>query len=199
MRTSRSGRTSGAIPKRATSITRLGVAGLALAALAACSSSAGPTSMPRAGPTSMPRAGATSLAASTGASGTSAWRSHPCALLTGAEASAALGQRVTVFENAAGGICQYIQADHSTAIAFIETAAADWPGCKYIVTNGSNPPVPVGGIGDEALWDAGVGDLCVRSGGLGLLVGIGGPKRSQSPDHGLAMAEILARLMLPRL
>jgi hypothetical protein len=71
---------------------------------------------------------------------------------------------------------------------------------QLTVILGSKRPVPVSGVGDEALWDAGYGGhLCVRSGSLSLLVIIGGLKVSQSPDHGLAMAESLARLMLPRL
>lgn len=196
MQTSQSGRASpasghSAILKRAASITWVGIAALTLAGLAACSASTTATATPR--------VGATSSAASAGASGTSTWRSHPCALLTGAEASAALGQRVTVFENISGRICQYIQTDLSAAPASIQTYAGDWRTCQQVISLGSKRPVPVSGVGDEALWDVGYGNLCVRSGSLGLLVIIGGPKVSQSPDHGLATAESLARLMLPRL
>jgi hypothetical protein len=197
MRTSQSGWASpasghSATLKRAASITWAGIAALTLAGLAACSASTTPTATPR--------VGATSSAASAGASGTSTWRSHPCALLTGAEASAALGQRVTVLENTSGRICQYIQTDLSAAPASIQTAADDWRSCQQVMSLVWKRPVPVSGVGDEALWDVGYGGhLCVRSGSLGLVVIIGGPKVSQSPDHGLATAESLARLMLPRL
>jgi hypothetical protein len=121
-------------------------------------------------------------------------------LLTGAEASATLGQRVTALENTSGQICQYISTDLSAGTPpFVETWAGDWRSCKHTVSVGSKRPVPVSGIGDEALWDAGYGNLCVRSGSIGLLVIIGGSKISQLSDHGLATAETLARLMLPRL
>jgi hypothetical protein len=102
-------------------------------------------------------------------------------------------------ENTSGGICQYISTGISAGTAFVETGAGDWRSCKQTVSVGSKRPVPVSGIGDEALWDAGYGNLCVRSGSIGLLVIIGGSKISQLSDHGLAKAETLARLMLPRL
>jgi hypothetical protein len=198
MRTSQSGKASpasgpSATLRRAASTTGAGIAAFTLAALAACSASIIPTSTPR--------AEVASPATSAAASGTSTWRSHPCVLLTGAEASAALGQRVTAIENAPNRLCQYIQTDLSATPADIQTSVGDGRMCQqWTVSLGSKRPVPVSGVGDEALWDVGYGGrLCVRSGSIGLLVIIGGPKVSQSPDHGLAMAESLARLILPRL
>src|SRR5450755_3885577 len=183
-----------------------GAAALALAGLAACSAGTSPASAPlggassaRTSPASTPPGGAASPAASAGTSGASGWRSHPCVLLTGAEASAALGQRVRALENTSGGLCQYISTGLSAGTAFIQTWAGDWRSCKQTVSLGSKRPVPVSGVGDEALWDAKFGNLCVRSGSIGLLVIIGGSKISQLSDHGLAQAESLARLILPRL
>jgi hypothetical protein len=168
-----------------------GAAALALAGLAACSAGTSPASTPP--------GGAASPAASAGTSGAGGWRSHPCVLLTGTEASAALGQRVMALKNTSGGLCQYISTGLSADTAFIQTWAGDWRSCKQTVSLGSKRPVPVSGVGDEALWDAKFGNLCVRSGSIGLLVIIGGSKISQLSDHGLAQAESLARLILPRL
>ena len=164
---------------------------LTLAGLAACSAGTNPTSPPS--------GGAASAAASAGTRGPSDWRRHPCALLTGAEASAVLGQRVSALENIQGEICEYISAGLSAGNAFAATWAGDWRICKRTLGPGLKRLVPVGGIGDDALWVAGTGHLCVRSGSIGLLVIVGGPKISQLPDHGLAKAETLARLSLPRL
>jgi hypothetical protein len=120
-------------------------------------------------------------------------------LLTEAEASAALGQRVRAMENAPARVCDYLPTDVSAGTGVLVIGTPDWSSCKFLANNGSNPPVPVSSIGDEALWDAQVGDLCVRSGSNGLLVGISSSTIRQLSDHGLAKAEALARLILPRL
>lgn len=201
-----------ASPRRETprSVLCAGAAALVLAGLAACSANTSPTSAPlgrvssaRTRPPSAPLSGSASSAASAGTRGTSDWRSHPCALLTEAEASAAVGQRVRALENAPEGVCDYVPTDLSAGSGVLVigpiAGPGGWRSCKLIVNNGSNPPVPVSGIGDEALWDAQVGDLCIRSGSNGLLVGISSPTIRQLSDHGLARAETLARLMLPLL
>src|ERR1017187_9224582 len=102
------------------SVLCVGAAALVLAGLAACSASTSPTSAPLGGvssartrPPSAPPGGAASSAASAGTRGTSDWRSHPCVLLTEAEASAAVGQRVRALENAPGGLCEYVPTDLS--------------------------------------------------------------------------------------
>src|ERR1019366_2396551 len=113
-------------------------AALALAGLAACPASTSPTSAPL--------GGAASSGASAGTRGTSDWRSHPCVLLTEAEASAAVGQRVRALENAPGGLCEYVPTDLSAGSGALVigpiAGPGGWRSCKFTVNNGSNPPGP---------------------------------------------------------
>ena len=125
--------------------------------------------------------------------------SHPCALLTQAEAAAAVGQPVNAgVENAPLGMCTYASADFA---AGADLTVSTWDSMVAAANGGNGPPSPVSGVGDQALNHNGAGGslLYVRKGTAGFLLTLDSPTIQHLPDHGLAKEEAVAALILPRL
>ena len=124
--------------------------------------------------------------------------SSPCALLTQAEAAAAVGQPVTAgVENAPLGMCTYASADFA---AGVDLTVSTWDSMTAAANAGHGPPSPVSGVGDQALNLNGSGGslLYVRKGNAGFLLTIHGPTLDSLPDHRLVKEEAVAGLILPR-
>jgi hypothetical protein len=94
------------------------------------------------------------------------------------------------------GECDYLTADFFGATLRV----GDWNDISYGVTHGSQKPVSISGVGDEALNlvipNQG-SDLFVRKGARGFHLGLSGPHIDGSPDHGLEKEKILAQKILP--
>ena len=120
--------------------------------------------------------------------------SHPCALLTRAEAADAVGQPLTAgSENTPPGNCVYSTPDFA---AGVDITVSTWDAVtKSAHAYGHTPPA-VSGVGDEAYLGVG---LSVRKGNKGFLLMLDGPLINKLPDHGLAKKKALAALILARL
>jgi hypothetical protein len=173
--------------------------------LAACSGSTSATLAPAGGARSPGVAPASSgvgpSAAPVGASSvTGNGAAHPCALLTQAEATDALGQAVTAgVENVPLGMCTYSSSDFA---ASVDLTVSSWDSISAAAHGGKASPTPISGVGDEALNLNGAGGpslLYVRKGSIGFLLTMNGPKIDSLADHGLAKEVAVAALILPRL
>jgi hypothetical protein len=122
--------------------------------------------------------------------------SEPCSLLTQAEVDAAVGQPLGPGLQSLGRDCGWSATDNT---AGVDVQVSDWAQTKTAATApGNGPPISVPGVGDEAFYRQ--GDLYVRKGDAGFLVGIFGPHIDFSkPDGGLAQAKVLAAAILGRL
>ncbi len=151
-------------------------------------------------PASSPTAGTTATGSSPAAGmGTS----HPCALLTQADVTTAIGQPVgtgTVQAKAGASACTYDSTDGSIAGGLI--AVSTWKNITDVFRTNKITLTPISGLGDQAgsgFSGAQFPALVVREDSIGFEISIHGPHISASPDHGLATAENLARLVLSRL
>ncbi|MEO8840200.1 MAG: hypothetical protein ABI704_01430 [Kofleriaceae bacterium] len=108
-----------------------------------------------------------------------------------AEAAIELKLPQTV-EDAVLGTCGYMTADYNGA----SLTVGEWSSMKAAATSSGHHPEVVAGIGDEALWGAG---LSVRKGDRGFLLVLGGPAIDHAPDRGLAKAKALSLKILPNL
>ncbi|MEP6864204.1 MAG: hypothetical protein ABJE66_26525 [Deltaproteobacteria bacterium] len=95
-------------------------------------------------------------------------------------------------ENAALGNCDYTTPDFYGA----SLTVSDWSSIKAAATSSGHHPSVVTGVGDEALWGAGIS---VRKGDRGFLLVLNGPVVDHLPDKGLAKAKVLALTILPKL
>jgi hypothetical protein len=191
----------------------ISIAALAGIGLAACSSgstttvakpptrvAATPSSSSPAAPTSH-ASGATAAGSLPAASGIGT--SHPCALLTQADVTAAIGQPVgagTVQSKPSAGACVYDSTDGSVAGGLI--AVTSWQNLTDTLRTNKIMLTPISGLGDQAargFAGAQFPALVVRKGSIGFEISIHGPHITASPDHGLAKAEDLARRVLSRL
>jgi hypothetical protein len=121
-----------------------------------------------------------------------------CELMTQPEAEAAVGQALPgTTENGALGMCTRSAADFS---AGADLTVGEWDSMKTAATSGS-APVPVSGVGDEALNLNGSNGslLYVRKMSKGFLLVLHGPKIDGLPDHGLAQEKDLASKIVSRL
>jgi len=121
-----------------------------------------------------------------------------CELMTQPEAEAAVGQTLpNVAENAVLGTCSRAAKDFS---AGADLTVGEWASIKTSATSGT-VPVPVSGVGDEALNLNGSNGslLYVRKGSKGFLLVLNGFRIDHSPDHGLALEKELASKVLSRL
>ncbi len=117
-----------------------------------------------------------------------------CALLTRAEAEAAVGQPLTTgSEIAALGSCGYTSPDFAAGVGY---TVSSWESINNAAHSSGHTPPAVSGIGDEAYFGVG---LSVRKGSKGFLILMNGPKVDDLPDAGLAKQKAVAALMLPRL
>jgi hypothetical protein len=198
MVTSAAAATPSAAPPERTwfrSVIAAGAVSLLCIGLVACSGSSTATSTPPAGaqvgPTTAP-VGATSQTGNGAAS--------PCALLTQAEAAAAVGQAINAgVEDVTLGTCSYASSDFA---AGVDLTVGSWDSMAAAATSNGAKPTPISGVGDEALNLNGAGGpslLYVRKGSTGFLLTMNGPNIDSLADHGLAKEEALAALILARL
>ncbi len=153
-------------------------------------SSADATADPAADPTANAAADPTSVPGKDPAAGSKL----KCALLTRAEAEAAVGQPLTTgTEIAALGSCDYTTADFTAGVGY---TVSSWESINNAAHSSGHKPPAVNGIGDEAYFGVG---LSVRKGSKGFLISMNGPKVDTLPDQGLAKQKAVAALMLPRL
>jgi hypothetical protein len=169
----------------------LGTAALLCTGLAACSGSGTTTSAPATG--AHPSGAGPSGAGRAAPGGTDAAASHPCALLTRTEASAADGQPLGAgSEDAVLGSCSYLAPDFS-GVTF---TVSSWKAITDAAHGNGHTPPAVSGVGDEAYFGVG---LSVRKGTDGFLLEMSGPDIDALPDRGLAKQKAIADLMLPRM
>ena len=123
----------------------------------------------------------------------------PCELLVRADAEAVIGQPLpSNAEDKVLGMCQWTTADF---VFGADITLGDWDSIKAAANAGKGVPVPIAGVGDEALNLNGAGGpsvLYVRKGSDGFLLTLGGTNIDDLPDHGLSLEEDLARKIIAR-
>jgi hypothetical protein len=169
----------------------LSAAAVLCTGLAACSGGGSTTT---AAGTAGPPAGAAHPASGHASpAGAVAGATHPCALLTRAEASAADGQSLGAgAEDPVLGTCSYLAPDFSG----VTLTVSSWQAITDAAHGNGHTPPAVSGVGDEAYFGAG---LSVRKGTDGFLLLVSGPTIDGAADRGLAQQKTLADLILPRL
>lgn len=189
---------------RLPSVITVGAISLLCIGLVACSGSTRVTPAPANGlqsPTATPvpiEDGASAVPLDI-ASGNGNGAPGPCALLTQAEAMAAVGKPLNAgVESVPLGSCAYNSSDFTSNVSF---TVSTWESISNAARSGGVPPTSISGVGDEALNLNGSNgsNLYVRKGSAGFLLSISGPNIDSLPDHGLAKEETLVALMLPRL
>ena len=119
----------------------------------------------------------------------------PCALLTQAEVDTAVGQPLKPGKRVATLLdCIWTTSDGA---AGVDVTVSGWTQIKVAANGNGGKPVPITGIGDEALNRDGT--LYVRKGSQGFLLSINGPHIDSKADHGLAQAKVLAVAVLGRM
>ena len=183
----------------ARSLICIGVACVA-GALAACGGSSPPPARittPGSALTSTQEPDAAALDAAVFASGI-VTRRKGCDLMIRPDAEAAVGELLpqnTV--NLTLGLCDFNTADF---LAGASISVGSWDSVKTAATSGKSVPVPIGGVGDEALNLNGSNGslLFVRKGNEGFVLDVHGPKIDPLPDRGLAAEKDLAQKILAR-
>ena len=138
-------------------------------------------------------------ATSSGAPGPGATAKAPCELLIRADAEAALSQPLPAnAEDKVLRSCQWTTADFASGA---DITLGDWDSIKAAANAGQGVPVPISGVGDEALNLNGAGGpsiLYVRRGSEGFILNVNGSSIDHLADHGLSLEEALARQVLAR-
>ena len=120
-----------------------------------------------------------------------------CELMPQSEAEAAVGQLLPKTADNVPGLCMRSAEDFS---AGVDLTVGDWKSMESAMTGGG-APVPISGVGDEALTLSGSQGavLYVRKGSEGFILALKGYRIVHSSDFGLALEKDLASKIVSRL